>query len=115
MNFWDILFDSDYKQRADIEALKDSSARRKRAWHQDRQRGEDQQQRIVALEEQVGELTLLCRSLLTCLREAGIVQPEKFQEVMQRIDVEDGVADGKVTIKDKSESNSNAYPKIDTW
>ncbi len=106
MDFWDHLLDNEYKQRADIEALKQSSEARRRARRRERQRAEDQQQRIEQLEDQVGELALLCRSLLTVLREDGTVQPERFQQVMQQIDAEDGVADGKITPQDPTPEDS---------
>lgn len=115
MDFWDHLFDNEYKQRADIESLKRSSLARKRARMRDRQQAQDQQKRIEELEDQVGELALLCRSLLTVLREDGTVQPERFQEVVKRIDAEDGVIDGKITPEKLDSDEPQVAPQIQTW
>jgi hypothetical protein len=115
MDFWDHLFDNEYKQRADIESLKRSSLARKRARMRDRQQAQDQQKRIEELEDQVGELALLCRSLLTVLREDGTVQPERFQEIMKQIDAEDGVVDGKITPERPQPDEPQVAPEIRTW
>lgn len=114
MDFWDLFFDSDFKQRADIEALKRSEhARRVSRRHKLRQ-VEDMEQRIEQLEDQVGELALLCRTLLTVMREDGSIAPERFQEVMIRIDAEDGVVDGKVT-PPKPPNDPPDAPEIHAW
>lgn len=115
MEFWDQLFDSDYKRRADIESLKQIANSRKRARRQDRRETADQQKRIEQLEDQVGELALLCRSLLTVLRETEAVQPERFEEVMKQIDAEDGVVDGKITPENALPKDPNAIPEIRPW
>ena len=115
MDFWDHLFDNEYKQRADIESLKRSSLARKQGRMRDRQQVQDLQKRIEDLEDQVGELALLCRSLLTVLREDGTVPPERFQEVLQRIDAEDGVVDGKITPEQPDPDEPQVAPQIQTW
>ncbi|MDG2224132.1 MAG: hypothetical protein P8L85_22310 [Rubripirellula sp.] len=112
MDFWTNLFDSDYRQRADIEALKRKSKTRD---FQEFKRMGGQQDRIDALEDQVGELALLCRSLLTLLRENGTVKPERLEEVMTRMDAADGVVDGKFTPEPKPNEDPNTPPKIRTW
>lgn len=115
MDFWDYLFDNEYRQRADIQSLKEHSHARKLAELRGQRQIEDQQQRIETLENQVGELALLCRSLMTLLRENGTVQPERLQEVMIRIDAEDGLIDGKITPQDPAADQSSAPPQIRTW
>ena len=114
MSIWEHLFDNEYKQRADIDSLKRISLSRKRRRRSDRQQTLDQQKRIEHLEDQVGELALLCRSLLTVLREDGTVQPERFQEVMKQIDAEDGVDDGKITPKDPPQDDPPVLPTTRT-
>ena len=94
MSIWSHVFDSEWSQRSDINSLKQSQA--KVARH-DRQRARNTGQRIQELEQEVGELTLLCRSLLTALRENKTLDPAAFEDVMRRIDLEDGVLDGKVS------------------
>ena len=114
MSIFDHLFDSEYKQRVDIESLKRGAQERRRARSRDRQQLDDQQKRIEELEDQVGELALLCRSLLTVLREDGTVEPERFQQVMEKIDAEDGVVDGKVT-RSPPPDDPQIMPEIRTW
>lgn len=62
------------------------------------------------LEDQVGELTLLCRSLLTVLRENDLVQPEHLDTVLKRLDAEAGALDGKIT-----ESRNDGPGDIQAW
>ena len=112
MDFWTHLFDNEYRQRADIESLKQSSIKKKR---RDQRTIQNQQDRIEALEDQVGELALLCRSLLTVLREDGTVRPERFEEVMKQMDAEDGVVDGKFTPEPPAEDSSTVAPEIRPW
>ena len=114
MDFWDHLFDSEYKRRADIESLKRSALRRSAARTHDVQRLDQQINRIDQLEQHVGELALLCRSLLTLLRENGIVEPEQFERVMNRIDAEDGVIDGKIT-PESPPNDPPEPPEIRAW
>ncbi|QDV42408.1 hypothetical protein Enr13x_22530 [Stieleria neptunia] len=114
MDFWDHLFDSDYKRRADIEKLKRAARRRVAARSHEIQQVDQQAKRIDQLEQNVGELALLCRSLLTVLRENRLVEPEQFQEVMDRIDAEDGVVDGMVTPQEPPDDPSQP-PEIRAW
>ncbi len=115
MDFWDHLFDNEYKQRADTESIKRSSLARKSARMRDRHEVQDQQKRIEELEDQIGELALLCRSLLTVLREAGTIQPERLQEVMKLMDAEDGMVDEKITPKSPPSDDPPVATKIQTW
>lgn len=96
MSVWKYVFDSEFSQRNDIEDLKRRSAAMA---GQQRSRSLESQTRLEELEQEVGELTLLCRALLTVLRENGTIRPEAIEEVMRKIDLEDGVEDGKVTRK----------------
>lgn len=114
MDFWDHLFDNEYKRRADIEALKRTARQRNQGRMRDFRKLDDQEKRVSQLEEQVGELGLLCRTLLTILRETEIVTPERLQQVMQQIDAEDGVEDGRITPPDSNEDPPE-IPEIRTW
>ena len=58
MGFWTQLFDNEYKQRVDIEALKKASRSRRRRQQENRQQAAGQQGRIDELEDQ---RLLLCR------------------------------------------------------
>lgn len=97
MSVWKYLFDNEYLQRADIESLRTANRRRVRTAGR-------AERRLDELEEEVEELTLLCRTLLTVLRESGTVDPSAIAETMKRIDLEDGVADGKVSDRPKPEA-----------
>ncbi len=115
MDLWNLLFDSEYKQRSDIESLKRMARQRQAMQQRDIQSAVDQQQRIAELENHVGELALLCRALLTILREDGTIQPERFQEVMQKIDAEDGHSDGMITPQGPPPDDPTTAPKINPW
>ena len=54
-------------------------------------------ERIQDLEDEVGSLLLVVRALSEMLRSKGLFDETAFREAMQRIDLEDGVLDGKVT------------------
>ncbi len=94
MSVWNHVFDSNIKQRADIEELRRRSLDMAQRQHD---RASIHKKRIEALEVEVGELTLLCRTMLTLLRENGILNPEAMDRIMREIDLEDGVLDGRVT------------------
>ena len=92
------MFDNEWKQRDDIEALKAVQASRRR---QARRESRSAENRIDDLEAEVGELALLCRTLLTVLRETAVVDPDVLAETLKRVDLEDGVLDGRVTPEGK--------------
>ncbi len=94
MSVWDYVFDNDYRQRADIEKLRSNAEFMNVRLQRD---ASTNAQRIEQLETEVGELALLCRSLLAVLNETGAVKPEQLVAAMSRIDAEDGVIDGRVT------------------
>ena len=105
MSVWKYVFDNEYLQRADIESIK--SANQRRGLRQ-RQVGARAARRLDELEEEVEELTLLCRTLLTVLRESGTVDPAAIAETMRKIDLEDGVVDGKVSERPKPKPQAKA-------
>jgi hypothetical protein len=98
MSMWNYVFDNDYLQRADIEALKRSANHTSLKLHSATLK---EDKRIEQLEQRVGELALLCRGLLTVLNESGAVKPEALHAAMAKIDAEDGVIDGQVTPEEK--------------
>ena len=98
MSIWNYVFDNEYRQRSDIENLK----RRSQATGRSQSRkAKELDRRVEELEEELGEITLVCRSLLTVLRQSGAVDPAALEAVMADIDAEDGVIDGRVTPEDK--------------
>jgi hypothetical protein len=99
MSFWKYMFDSEYQQRADIEALKNKS-RRQLAISRKRQRRsaekvDDLKGRIDELEEEIGSLELLNRALLKYLRQSDAWDEQAFCTVLHELDMEDGKLDGK--------------------
>ncbi|WP_182865721.1 hypothetical protein [Stieleria mannarensis] len=114
MDFWDHLFDNEYKRRADIEKLKRTARARRLARRRTADQIDSQEKRIEQLEDKVGELALLCRSLLTILRENGAVDPQRFQQIMTEIDAEDGVVDGKITNPSPPDDPPDV-PEIRAW
>ena len=94
MSVWKYVFDHDLLQRGDIEHLR---KRTRSSEQRMRRRRKDVDARIETLEDEVGELTLLCQALLEVLRESGHLDADRLQAAMQRIDAADGVVDGKVT------------------
>lgn len=93
MSIWNYVFDSEYRQRSDIESLKASALAMSR---RSRRGNRELRERVEALEDEVAELTLLCRTLLSVLRQSGAVDPAAFEATSRQIDAEDGVVDGKV-------------------
>ncbi|MCC9602735.1 hypothetical protein LOC67_19470 [Stieleria sp. JC731] len=114
MDLWKFVFDNEYRQRADIESLRETSKTVRRDRMRQSRALKSQESRIEELENQVGELALLCRSMLTVLRENGSIDPTQFQETLSKIDLEDGVADGKIT-KDPPSDNQPIIPDLDAW
>ncbi|MDF1660874.1 MAG: hypothetical protein P1V97_03835, partial [Planctomycetota bacterium] len=94
MSVWNYVFDNEYKQRYDIENLRQASNNARRRQSRTQRETKD---RVSELEQEVGELALVCRTLLTVLRESGSIDEKRFQQVFKDIDAEDGVIDGRVT------------------
>ncbi len=94
MSLWNHLFDSEWRQRSDIESLKSVSMRQSSKLRRQSRKSEE---RLRDLELEVGELSMICRGLLTLLERQGTVEPAALKAVMHEIDAEDGVIDGRVT------------------
>jgi hypothetical protein len=59
-------------------------------------RESDNEQRLVALEDEVGHLTLLCQSLAELCLDKKVISAEALAGKMLELDQLDGVADGKL-------------------
>ena len=94
MAMWKYFFDNELFQRMDIERLEQRSDLLRR---QARRAHRQQEDRLDDLEQDFGELALLCRALVAVLKEKGGVDDEALHAALQRIDAEDGVIDGRVT------------------
>ncbi len=97
MAIWNYLLDSDLLQRIDIERL-EAGARATQQRVARAQRAHAQ--RIAELEQQVGELLLAQRALLTMLQVTGRFDAPAFQAALEGLDAADGVVDGRVTPED---------------
>jgi len=105
MSIWNYVFDNEWRQRSDIEALRNRASRTRTRMRSSRSQ---QDARVDQLEDEVGELALLSRALLTILREQGVVDPARLAEVMHDIDAEDGVVDGKTTLSTPRPASDSA-------
>jgi hypothetical protein len=93
MWFLDYLFDTDWDQREDIDNLA-AHARRLRV---DRARDKKAAEaRLTALEGEIGEIALFCRTVVEVLIDKGVVDRKTFLERMRPIDASDGREDGKL-------------------
>ena len=99
-----------YKNHKDIENLRRVSRIRNSGRAKDRRDLDDHEKRLIKLEE----TELLCRTLVAILLENKTISPERLQQVMQQIDAEDGVSDGRVTPA-TSEEDPTEFPEIQTW
>ena len=116
MSFWDFFspVPDAYSNRSDIENMKRVNRIRSSGTAQNSRDLDDHSKRISQLEERLGEVELLCRSLHKILIENQSVASERLQQVMQEIDAEDGVLDGRVTppVPEKEPAD---FPQIRTW
>ena len=82
MGFLDYLFDSEYRQRSDINAVQDQAA-----WLGARQRQQQVElsQRIWQLENENVEIKQVCIALLNCLREQDLVTESVFAQQLEAV------------------------------
>jgi hypothetical protein len=94
MALWKLFFDNDLMQRLDIQDLEDRAHRQQMRALSSNNRTRE---RFDELEQQVGELTLLCRALVSVLTARGALDAEALRTALTSLDGEDGVLDGRVT------------------
>lgn len=87
------LFDSEYKQRSDIESLKQQALN-----------APDPSRMIRPLVERIDRLELLCKSLTELVVSKGIVSREELSVVTQQLDLADGVEDGKISARTRKKA-----------
>ena len=102
MSFWDHMFDSDWKQRNDIEELKRASRyRRKSNLRQVREHGEQinvLEQRVTELENDLGQATLFLMATMEMLKQTDNWDNATFHRALAVIDKRDGDQDGKAAL-----------------
>ncbi len=70
------------------------------------------EKRVVELEDEVGQLTIVIESLLESIADKGVLTREDIARKIGEIDARDGVIDGRIT-KNRSESEaSDDKPKF---
>jgi len=89
MGFFDYLFDSERRQRHDINDLHEAAQHQNALlWKQSSQqqkRDTDQDSRVQRLEDAVGALTLLCKGLMGMLKEKGVWDEEAFVRLCKNV------------------------------
>ena len=103
------LFDSEWRQRSDIEKLKRRNRITVRSAARERGRG---RRRVEKLEEEVAELTLVTSALLAHLRAQAGWDEAAFRERFQTLDLEDGELDGKLRKENRGEQQSRPKPVV---
>ncbi|MCY3023192.1 MAG: hypothetical protein NTW87_29800 [Planctomycetota bacterium] len=94
MSLWDYLFDNEWRQRSDIEELKQRTARARIAQIHTQSRAQRKQEE---LEQDIGTLALFCRTTITLMLEKGLVTREEFLARMAQVGASDGKIDGRYT------------------
>ena len=97
MSIFNYIFDNEWSQRSDIETLKQQNASLASRVARRRSSEAVQEERVAELEREVGELALLGKTLLRVLLEKGVSTGREIEDMMHHVDLEDGVADGRVT------------------
>jgi hypothetical protein len=91
-SFWRVLFDSDWRQRQDLDALSEQADLLSDHLSSRQDSVED---RVRALERRVAELALVSRALLSLLAEGGAIDRATFDARLRAFDLEDGKRDGR--------------------
>jgi hypothetical protein len=104
---WDYVFDSEWRQRADIESLKERASQ---ASYRLAHSAAHVDQRVERLEQQVSELALLARALVSVLEKKGGVTPDELHDAMKSIAGE-AVLEGKEKLPDPPKDKGKAVVK----
>ena len=89
MSLWDYLFDSDYQQRDDINALQ-GQLQTSDEWFV------ALRQQLQAAQERADRLELVLEALVQLLEAKGSLGREELEIMVQRVDLADGVEDGRI-------------------
>lgn len=84
----EFLFDSEYKQRKDIDRLQSEI-----------RQAPDPMLVVGPLMDRVDRLELLCKSLTELIISKGVATREELSVVTQQLDLADGVEDGKISAR----------------
>ncbi len=89
MSLWDYLFDSEYKQRDDIDALQ-GQLQTSDEWIAALKR------QLQAAQQRVDRLELVLEALVQLLEAKESLGREELEIMVQRVDLADGVEDGRI-------------------
>jgi hypothetical protein len=89
MSFWDYLFDNEYRQRDDINALKASIAA-------DAGMSDHTRRSVGHLASMLKRQELLLEALVKYLTEKELIDPDGLSKAVTQLDLADGVEDGQI-------------------
>jgi hypothetical protein len=89
MSAWDYIFDSEHKQRSDIQDLKGATERVDASV-------EGLWEELTRAKRRVAKLELLCEGLISYLQVKGVLERDELAVMVQRVDLADGYEDGRV-------------------
>ena len=89
------LFDSEWRQRSDIESLKSQVANAHSRVAMARVGEANAAEQIEELNTRVGKLNLVVEALFRTMTQQGLIKPNEFTEMLRAIDLEDGELDGQ--------------------
>jgi hypothetical protein len=89
MSLWKYLFDTEWRQREDIELLRASSG----TSQTDAQKSA---KKLDHLQRRVDRAELLLESLYRLVSEKNLVTADEFRLMVARVDLEDGIEDGRI-------------------
>ncbi len=99
MAIWDYVFDTEFRQRADINGLRHRLARSSAAG---RTRISQTATRIRDLENELAETALLLRALYVYLKEQPGFDAQRFAAIIDQLDAADGAKDDKASTRKKT-------------
>lgn len=92
------LFDSEWRQRTDIESLKKAATYQQQKLKRDKEKSSEV---VHKLREKVLRMELVQAAMLRMLQQSKLWNEEEFRNIMTELDLKDGKLDGKMTPKKK--------------
>lgn len=88
MSFWNHMFDGDRQPREDIDALRQGASK-------DGEHVRAMRQQLDHLQRHCDRLQLVCNALVEVIEKRGVATREELEVLVQRLDLLDGVEDGR--------------------
>lgn len=89
MSLWKYLWDDDYKQRDDINALQGAQAASDTMTSR-------ANRKLDRLEQRLNQLELTVHGIYRVLEKEGSINTAQFRELLVQVDLEDGREDGRI-------------------